>query len=39
MVGRLLHDWGLDEEVAFAARIDALPVAAEMRGDRVKRSL
>lgn len=37
LVGCLMQDWGLAGEVDFAARIDALPVAAEMRGDRVGR--
>lgn len=37
MVGRLMREWGLANEVDFAACIDALPVAAEMRGERVER--
>jgi 2-phosphosulfolactate phosphatase len=37
MVGRLMQEWGLAGEVDFAARIDALPFAAELRGDRVAR--
>lgn len=30
-VGRLMHEWGLDSEVAYASRIDECDVAAEMR--------
>lgn len=36
VVGRLMHEWGLESEVAFAARIDDCGVAAELREDRVR---
>lgn len=35
-VGRLLHRWGMDAEVAFAARIDHCDIAAELRDGRVR---
>ncbi|MGA8258935.1 MAG: 2-phosphosulfolactate phosphatase [Arenicellales bacterium] len=35
-VGRLMHKWGLDSEVAFAARVDRCRVAAELHGDHVR---
>lgn len=35
-VGRLMHDWHLDAEVAFAARIDECSIAAELHDDRVR---
>lgn len=35
MVGRLMHEWALDAEVAFAGRIDSSEIAAGLRGDRV----
>lgn len=35
LVGRLMLQWGLDAEVAFAARIDTSEVAAELRDERI----
>jgi len=35
LVGRLMLEWGLGDEVAFAARIDSSEVAAELRGETV----
>lgn len=35
VVGRLMLEWNLGDEVDFAARIDSSPVAAELREDRV----
>lgn len=36
LVGRLMHQWGLDDEVAFAARIDDSNLAAELREDGIR---
>ena len=36
LVGRLMHEWGLDAEVAFAARVDECALAGELRGDHVQ---
>jgi len=36
MVGRLMHQWGVDHEVGFAARIDRSAVAGELRGERIE---
>lgn len=36
MVGRLMRQWDLDAEVAFAARIDTSRVAAELRDGRIR---
>lgn len=36
LVGRLMHEWELDDEVAFAARIDDCGLAAELDGGRVR---
>lgn len=35
LVGRLMLEWELDAEVAFAARIDGSDIVAELRDDRV----
>jgi len=35
LVGRLMRQWDLDAEVAFAARVDSSHVAAELHGEQV----
>lgn len=36
VVGRLMHDWDLDHEVEFAARIDDCGLAAELNDGRIE---
>lgn len=36
LVGRLMHEWGLDAEVAYAARVDSCETAAELHGEQIR---